>query len=149
MNSISSSTSPLFPGESLSRLLQQAAIFGEKRHEVLAGNVANIDTPTYKTRDLDTEGFQTALNAAIEAKRSPSVPVDLATHPYLNPLPDTRALYDPRLARPRDITFQDGNNRSIEHEMVELSKNLMRQTFLLEVMSAQNRQLEAVITERL
>lgn len=133
----------------MTRLLERAAIFGEKRHEVLVGNVANIDTPTYKTRDLDTEGFQNALEAAIEAKRSPPLPVDLASHPYLSDLPSQPSLYDPLLAKPRNITFQDGNNRSIEHEMAELSKNLMRQTFLLQVMSAQYIQLEAVISERL
>ncbi len=149
MNSIPSSTSPLFPGDSLTRLLERAAIFGERRHEVLAGNVANIDTPAYKTRDLDTEGFQTALNAAIQAKRSPPLPVDLSAHPYLNELPTGIGISDPILAKPRNITFQDGNNRSIEQEMAELSKNLMRQTFLLQVMSVQYSQLETVIAERL
>ena len=149
MNSVSSSTSPVFPGDSLTRVLERAAIFGEKRHEVLVGNVANVDTPTYKTRDLDTEGFQSALEAAIEAKRSPPMPVDLSSHPYLSDLPSKPSLYDPLLAKPRNITFQDGNNRSIEHEMAELSKNLMRQTFLLQVMSVQYSQLEAVIVERL
>jgi flagellar basal-body rod protein FlgB len=149
MSSISSSANPIFPGGSLTRLLERAAVFGEKRHEVLAGNIANIDTPAYKTRDLDTEGFQAALNAAIEAKRSPPPAVDLSAHPYLNPLSSKKSLDDPILARPRDITFQDGNNRSVEHEMVELSKNLMRQTFLLQVMSVQYSQLETVIAERI
>lgn len=148
MNLIPSNTSPLFPKESLTRLLERAAIFGERRHNVLVGNVANIDTPMYKTRDLDTDGFQTALNAAIQARRSPPPEVDLSAHPYLAP-PSENMLNDPLLAKPRDITFQDGNNRSVEHEMAELSKNLLRQTLLLQIMSVQYSQLEAVITERL
>ena len=32
--------------------------FTEARHSVLAGNVANLDTPGYKTRDLSVETFQ-------------------------------------------------------------------------------------------
>jgi len=129
--------------------LQQAAVFAEKRHDVLVGNVANIDTPTYQTRDLDVKGFQKALAAAIEARRQPQPTGFVPTHPYLNQqATEIDALLDPTIAEPRNITFQDGNNRSIEQEMGELSKNIMKQTFLIEVMSAHFRQLETVITER-
>ena len=33
-------------------VLEQVVNFTEARHGVLAGNVANLDTPGYKTRDL-------------------------------------------------------------------------------------------------
>jgi flagellar basal-body rod protein FlgB len=42
-------------------LLEKLAIFGERRQEILAGNVANIDTPGYKPRDLPVSEFQQAL----------------------------------------------------------------------------------------
>lgn len=146
-----SATGPhsLRSGDSFLALLRRAAAFGEKRHEVLVGNIANIDTPTYKTRDLDTEGFQNALETAIKSRRSAAAPPDNSTHPYLSEKKHSQSLYDPILAKPRNITFQDANNRSIEQEMAELTKNSMRQSFLIEVMSAQFRQLEAVISERL
>jgi flagellar basal-body rod protein FlgB len=133
----------------LTQVLARAAIFGERRHDVLVGNVANIDTPTYKTRDLDTEGFQRALEAAVQSRRSPAPAMDYSTHPYLNDSASRNSLHDPILATPRNITFQDGNNRSIEQEMAALSKNIMRQSFLIQVMSAQFAQLETVISERL
>jgi flagellar basal-body rod protein FlgB len=137
-------------GDGLLHTLERAAIFGEKRHDVIVGNVANVDTPTYKTRDLDTKSFQKALEAAIEAKRQPGPPEYFPSHPYLNPKATAiNALDNPMLAEPRNITFQDGNNRSIEQEMTELSKNIMRQTFLIQVMTAQYSQMEAVIAERL
>lgn len=149
LNSFASGPRDPFVSDSFTQLLQRAAIFGEKRHEVLVGNIANIDTPTYKTRDLDTAGFQNALAAAIEARRSPPVPGDYSTHPYLAEKARTNSLSDPILAMPRNITFQDANNRSIEQETSELTKNLMRQSFLIEVLSSQFRQLEAVVTERI
>lgn len=137
-------------GDGLIETLKQSAIFGEKRHDVLVGNVANIDTPTYKTRDLDTKGFQKALATAIESRRNPAPSQVFASHPYLRlPVSATDALDDPLLAEPRNITFQDGNNRSIEQEMAELSKNMMKQAFLVQVMTAQFGQLEAVIAERI
>lgn len=150
MNAISKTSSPILSTNSLTSLLKQAAIFGERRHDVLIGNVANVDTPTYKTRDLDTEGFQNALTAAIHAHRQPKAPQYTDTHPYLNKnnaISD--AVHDPLLAKPRNITFQDGNNRSIENEMAELSKNMLKQSYLIEVLSSQFAQLEAVISERL
>lgn len=149
MNTIPGSAK-LSSANSLTSILKQAAIFGEKRHDVLVGNVANIDTPTYKTRDLDTEGFQNALAATIHTRREPRVPQIASTHPYLTPNSLPRNSVDnPILAKPRNITFQDGNNRSIENEMAELSKNMMRQSFLIEVLSSQFAQLEAVISERI
>ena len=33
--------------------LEQTMVFAQKRHELLAGNVANFDTPDYRARDLD------------------------------------------------------------------------------------------------
>ena len=139
-----------FLGQTITEALRQAAIFGEKRHDVLVGNVANVDTPTYKTRDLDTKGFQETLEAVIRERRSPSNLPDLDTHPYLQDKPriDAAALRDPILSEPRNITFQDGNNRSIEQEMVELTKNVLKQSFLLQMLSNQMGQLETVISER-
>ena len=47
--------------------LEQVVNFGQARHNVLAGNIANIDTPGYRARDLSTAMFQTRLREALEA----------------------------------------------------------------------------------
>ena len=52
-------------------LLANVAAFAERRHEALAGNVANISTPDYRTRDLPVAEFQAALDEAI-AHRQPA-----------------------------------------------------------------------------
>ena len=33
-------------------ILEQVVNFAEARHHVLAGNIANLDTPGYRVRDL-------------------------------------------------------------------------------------------------
>ena len=53
-------------------VLEQAVNFGQARHNVLAGNLANIDTPGYKARDLSTALFQNRLKEAIETRNSPT-----------------------------------------------------------------------------
>ncbi len=53
-------------------VLEQAVNFGQARHNVLAGNIANIDTPGYRARDLSTAVFQDRLKEAIETRNSPT-----------------------------------------------------------------------------
>ncbi len=43
--------------------------FAQRRHAILAGNVANMSTPGYKTRDLSVDDFQTNLKKAIESEK--------------------------------------------------------------------------------
>lgn len=133
-------------------VLQKMAKFGERRHEVLAGNIANIDVPNYKMRDLPVEDFQAALKAAINRKGSEVSP-GLAE--VMGPMktPDISEFFSEELFRPaqassKNLTFHDGNNRNVEFQMMELTKNNMMQTFAIELMSAQMNLLQSVISER-
>jgi flagellar basal-body rod protein FlgB len=56
-------------------------------------------------------------------------------------------LFEARVAeRQPGITFQDANNRSIEHQFLEMTKNSLLQNFALQIMTAQYGQLHAAIT---
>ena len=132
-------------------LLEKMAIFGERRQEVLASNIANIDTPTYKTRDLPVEDFQQALKEAVSRNRALSTtsqfPASASTRiPDSELFPET--LFQAVEASPQNITFQDGNNRSIEHEMMEMTKNTMMQNYAIDLMRAQMAMLQIAISER-
>jgi flagellar basal-body rod protein FlgB len=48
--------------------VQNALNLRARRHEILAANIANSDTPNYKARDLD---FAAALNSAMGAQGGP------------------------------------------------------------------------------
>ena len=52
-------------------VLQEMVNFNQARHTVLAGNIANMDTPGYKVRDLSVEDFQSRLKQAIEERHRP------------------------------------------------------------------------------
>jgi flagellar basal-body rod protein FlgB len=135
-------------------LLEQAAIFTERRHDVLAGNIANISTPGYRTRDLPVSAFQDAMQRAIASPPStgsPSLGASLAGTAAA--ADSTTELFHDELfravERPSDeFTFQDGSNRSIEAEVLQLSRNSMLQNFAVELMTAQFNMLQAVISER-
>lgn len=140
-------------------LLMQVAKFAEARQDVIAGNIANFDTPGYRMRDLPLERFQRALETAIERRNA--VPQGQQASPGLlapqSPLGTTQlheelfpeTLFQAQSPLEQDhITFQDGNNRSVEHQFLQMTKNSLMQQFALEIMRNQFDQLQTVISER-
>ena len=143
-------------------LLAKVAAFTERRHEVLTGNIANISTPDYRTRDLPVAEFQSALAEAVSrstpegargqagwsftAATAAATGAATGAEPAAELFPQTlfRAVEGP----PRTLTFQDGNNRSIEQEVMEITKNSIMQSVAIELMNAQLNRLQAVISER-
>ncbi|MFK7778039.1 MAG: flagellar basal body rod protein FlgB [Gimesia sp.] len=141
-------------------LLEKMAAFAERRQEVLAGNIANIDTPEYKMRDLPVNDFQQALREAVQLKDSFSpasaqtslgMPGTISNNQGLETQLEKlfpRSLFQAQEASPENLTFQDANNRSIESQVKSMTKNSMMQQFAVEVMIAQINQLMMVISER-
>jgi len=54
--------------DSTMRGLTEALTLHQKRHEVLASNLANVETPGFRAQDLD---FATTLKEAFEEKPAP------------------------------------------------------------------------------
>ena len=89
---------PLMRG--LARALDQSAF----RQQLLAGNLANIDTPGYRTRDI--RPFAGEIEQAIAGEQAPLSPVAHTMHGLLE--------------RP------DGNNVSVERESLLMAENQLR-----------------------
>lgn len=120
--------------------LEQNVAFTEARHGVLAGNIANFDTPGYRVRDLPPELFHERLQAAIESEQSGSDDLRSANRVELK--------IDEVAESMRGILFHDDSNGSLEHQVAELSKNQLRHNTAIAVMSHQFRLLEAAISEQ-
>ena len=60
-------------------MLEQVVTFTQARHGVLAGNIANLDTPGYRSRDLSPKEFQARLKDAIEEQHK------AASRPSIDP----------------------------------------------------------------
>jgi flagellar basal-body rod protein FlgB len=120
--------------------LEQTLTFAQRRHELLAGNLANFDTPDYRTRDLDIGDFQNALAESIDTARQPAAQ---------SVSPTTR---DDIYAGPREATeqvvFHDGSDVSMEHQVAELAKNQHLHGLAITTMRSQFALLRAAITER-
>ncbi|MFO0750638.1 MAG: flagellar basal body protein [Myxococcota bacterium] len=68
--------------DSINLSLRAALDLRWRRHEILAHNVANADTPGYKPKDLEFEGI---LQDAIASE--PMAPVGAARRPSCRPRP--------------------------------------------------------------
>jgi flagellar basal-body rod protein FlgB len=135
-------------------VLEQVVKFTEARHGVLAGNVANLDTPGYKTRDLSPAMFQEKLKEAVETRRQPVTPYD--SRSFNTSSPETTALREANertaFAKVSDtmkgILRHDGDDVSMEQQVNEIMKNQQQHNLAVNIMSAQFRLLRAAITER-
>lgn len=56
---------------------EQAVLVRSKRAEVLAGNLANVDTPNYKARDID---FKLALQRSMQKERASNLTMTHENH---------------------------------------------------------------------
>lgn len=140
-------------------LLKQVAQFNEHRQEVIAANIAKIDTPGYKSRDLPVEAFQQAMKKAVRQLNSPSPRTSQSTSSLL-PIqlpsslntPETTVddLFTDDLFRSQELPshslgLQDNGKRNIEHEVMEMTRTLMMQSYAMQMMSSQYDLLESVI----
>ena len=146
--------SSIFQSSSLP-VLEQVVNFTEARHGVLAGNVANIDTPGYKTRDLSPALFQERLKAAIETRHQPATP-NYDFDPFVTPptyetqKQETREMAAFRKVEDsmKSILRHDEVDVSMEEQVNEIVKNQQQHNLAIGIMSAQFRLLRAAITER-
>ena len=135
-------------------VLEQVVNFTESRHGVLAGNVANLDTPGYKTRDLSPEQFQQSLKDAIETRNQPVEPFDSRSFGLTsaNNTQQREAKQAAAFGKVKDsmksILRHDGDDVSMEREINEIVKNQQQHNLAVNIMSAQFRLLRAAITER-
>jgi flagellar basal-body rod protein FlgB len=131
-------------------VLEQVVNFTEARHGVLAGNIANIDTPGYRTRDLSPAQFQKRLKEAIDNRRQAAQSPTYAINARL--AGRTAGTGQDGMNKVREsvksILHHDDSNISIEQQVAEISKNQAQHNLAVSLMTAQFRLLRAAITER-
>lgn len=125
-------------------VLEQTVQFAQARHAVLAGNIANLDTPGYRMRDLPVEEFQGQLKEAIAARRQPAAFRSPGETPSVG---GSRPLA--KVAENcRTILRHDDNNTGIEYQVTEMVKNQMQHNLALSILTNQFQLLQTAISER-
>lgn len=142
-------------------MLEHVVQFAQERHGVLAGNIANMNTPGYKTRDLSTEAFQSSLKQAAKASRQPQAGgsagqaallserglITSQTQITFDTMPGNDAYANVRDSM-KSILHHDGTDVSLEKQITEISKNQSQHNMAIRLMATQFNQLRAAISER-
>jgi flagellar basal-body rod protein FlgB len=114
------------------------------RNEILSHNIANVDTPTYKRKDVDFEKYlRYALDNGLD---------DLIVRQKHN----FRFSKPPRLESVQAKVMEeyntmamriDGNNVDIDEEMAQMAKNTIRYNVMTENISSKFSKIKHAITE--
>ena len=104
--------------------MEQILHFTRARHNAIASNIANIETPTYKAVDLPETEFKKALETAVRRQDERHVPV-FKMEETLRVKPKERGGLEIDLVEREMGGFlkHDENNVDIDQEMVNLVKN--------------------------
>jgi flagellar basal-body rod protein FlgB len=132
-------------------VMEQVLAFTQARHEVLAGNIANADVPSYQTRDLSVEQFQKMLGDALTSEPSHGVQ-SLGYEGTANLDVRSAMRRDQKLREVGDslpsILRHDGNNVGLEEQVREMSKNQMMHSLAISILNSQFRMLQLAVNER-
>jgi flagellar basal-body rod protein FlgB len=123
--------------------LAEVLNFAQARHTVLAGNVANVNTPGYRLRDLSQTEFQQKLKEALAASHASAQPLSpgVAYSEPGDPMRQVRASLE-------NLVYHDNTNIDLEKQVAEMTKNHLLHNFALTVMTDQFQLLQSAISER-
>lgn len=104
-----------------------------KRHQVMAGNLANVDTPGYKRLDIDPS-FRARLQESVRAGDVQAI----------------RGSADPAISEEQGLkaTRQDGNNVSVEKELQYINQNALEYQAMAQFVSSSLQRLRMAVTGR-
>jgi flagellar basal-body rod protein FlgB len=132
----------LVSGNGMIQTMDRSLSLASQRQALIASNLANLDTPGYRTRDFSFEG---AMKAAISGQISPNLMV--TTHPMhlqgstSGSLPPTSDALQPNAER------NDGNDVSLDRENMLLARTQSTYQNASTFMQVELRKLHTLIRE--
>jgi len=114
-------------------ILEKALDASWLRNDTIADNIANVDTPGYKRKEVEFEKY---LEKSMAFNKSPSK-VNIEN-------------IQPRMVMANDKlqTRMDENNVDIDVEMTEMAKNSIRYNTLISQVSAEFKRINIVLNSR-
>ena len=132
-------------------VLQQVMSFTEARQVVLANNVSNLDTVDFKMQDLPADEFFSALDKAIKNRsgRGAGAELEMKNTKNLNWDSQNRLKAGKVDVADSNILFHDNNNRFVEKQMTQMSKNAMLHNIATELLRGQYGKLSMAISGKI
>ncbi|MCG8708889.1 flagellar basal body rod protein FlgB [Brenneria sp. 4F2] len=128
------------------RFQQEAINLRAQRQEILAGNIANADTPGYQARDIN---FSSELTKAIEQGRAAGGSLEMATTSQRHIQNQTTSSADlDLLYRIPDQPAMDGNTVDMDRERTNFADNSLRYQTDLTVLGGQIKSMMSVLEDK-
>jgi flagellar basal-body rod protein FlgB len=112
-------------------VLSKALDLRTQRHQVLASNIANADTPNFKARDID---FKSAMQSVLAGQASVgalSMAVTSAAHQKGNGMSDSSTLQ----YRSETQSAVDGNTVDMDVERAQITDNALQYQILTQLIT--------------
>lgn len=127
------------------RFQQQAMDLLSKRQEVLAGNIANADTPGYQARDID---FSAQLKNLSDGQQFSKGPLSLNLTSGRHIAAEGTAWLDDQLKyRIPDQPSADGNTVDMDRERVNFADNSVKYQSSFTMLNSQLKSMMTVLTQ--
>src|SRR5687767_2490106 len=118
-------------------LIERVLQFSSARHKLIVENMANVDTPGYRQKDLHEAKFFSMLRDRAATKRTN--PPGTTTYGDINLDVDHPTA---------NILFHDQNNRSMEQLSADQAKNGLLYTMAIELLKKQFNSMQMALKER-
>ncbi|MDM8004993.1 MAG: flagellar basal body rod protein FlgB [Phycisphaerae bacterium] len=106
-------------------VLEKVLAYTEARHRMLTENIANIDTPGYKARQLNVRAFQNALKEALATRPSERGSLNVRGTREFREGPSGGLEVTPTVEPAENVLFHDRTNMRIEKQMAMLAENTL------------------------
>ncbi|PKG25175.1 flagellar basal body rod protein FlgB [Niallia nealsonii] len=114
--------------------LENAINYSNTKQKVIAQNIANVDTPNYKAKDVT---FKESLSNAIEATKTDTRHIDFTG--------TTKTGSSSIVTKSNSVYNNSGNSVDVDKEMTELATNQIYYNALIDRISGKFTSLENVI----
>ncbi len=126
------------------RLLLKSAALERRRAEIIAGNIANLDTPGFQPRDLS---FNEALQRATAAPGAAGLEMRRTSPGHLPLQPALEKIEGRVETRPVRLGGRDGNGVDLDLEMAEQAINQANYLRTLQLLKSKMAILKNAIVE--
>jgi flagellar basal-body rod protein FlgB len=120
-------------------VFSEAMNYRVQRHQVLASNIANADTPNYKARDFD---FQKAMHSAMQGRSQGSLALAATSSGHLQGSSSTGASLQYRQETQSAV---DGNTVDMDVERSQISENAIQYQVLTQLVGDRFKSLRSAL----
>jgi len=104
-------------------LMAKALDYRALRADIISGNIANIDTPGYKSRDIAFENALKVQEDFLYNRQNKKLELAKSNDLHMDPLNDDISLKPTLFLRDGQDARNDGNTVDLDVETTELAKN--------------------------